>query len=48
FNKVAQMYSTIQTGASQGMQTLDHALQQLVQQGVVSMEEAGRRAGTKH
>ena len=46
-DKVAQMYSTIQTGASQGMQTLDHALQQLVQQGVVSMEEAGKRGGPR-
>ncbi|ABM61110.1 type IV pilus twitching motility protein PilT [Halorhodospira halophila] len=44
-DKVAQMYSTMQTAQSQGMQTLDHALQQLVQQGVVSMEEAGRRGG---
>ena len=43
-NKVAQMYSAIQTGQQFGMQTLDQCLQRLVQQGAVTLEEAQRRA----
>ena len=39
-DKVAQMYSSIQTGGSLGMQTLDAALSRLVKEGVVSLEEA--------
>lgn len=39
-DKVAQMYSAIQTGQQFGMQTLDQCLQQLVQQGVVTRMEA--------
>jgi twitching motility protein PilT len=35
-NKVAQMYSAIQTGASMGMQTLDQALKNLVNKGIIS------------
>lgn len=35
-NKVAQMYSAIQTGAGQGMTTLDQSLKQLVSQGVIT------------
>lgn len=35
-NKVAQMYSAIQTGAGQGMTTLDQSLKQLVLQGVIT------------
>ena len=35
-NKVAQMYSAIQTGASMGMQTLDQALKNLVAKGIIS------------
>jgi len=46
-NKVAQMYSAIQTGQQFGMQTLDQCLQRLVQQGAVSLEEARRRATNK-
>jgi twitching motility protein PilT len=38
--KVAQMYSSIQTGQKYGMQTLDQCLQDLVRKGVVGMEEA--------
>lgn len=45
--KVAQMYSAIQTGQSVGMQTLDQCLQDLVRRGVVSREEAGRRAANR-
>lgn len=39
-NKVAQMYSAIQTGAGQGMITLDQSLKKLVQQGVVTKQAA--------
>lgn len=46
-NKVAQMYSAIQTGQQLGMQTLDQCLQRLVQQGAVSSEEARRRSANK-
>jgi twitching motility protein PilT len=35
-NKVAQMYSAIQTGASLGMQTLDQGLKSLVNKGIIS------------
>ncbi|GAB3670465.1 type IV pilus twitching motility protein PilT [Salinisphaera aquimarina] len=45
--KVAQMYSSIQTGQSVGMQTLDQCLQDLVRRGVVNREEAGRRAANR-
>ena len=43
-DKVAQMYSTIQTGASQGMVTLDQALKNLVDQGIVHAEVARAKA----
>ncbi|MDN5939399.1 MAG: type IV pilus twitching motility protein PilT [Salinisphaera sp.] len=43
-NKVAQMYSSIQTGQAHGMQTLDQCLQDLVRQGVVSRDDARRAA----
>jgi len=43
-DKVAQMYSAIQTGQSAGMQTLDQNLQKLVQKGVVSLEDARKKA----
>jgi twitching motility protein PilT len=46
-NKVAQMYSAIQTGQSFGMQTLDQNLQDLVKRGVVSVGEARTRAQNK-
>jgi twitching motility protein PilT len=39
-NKVAQMYSAIQTGGSLGMQTLDQHLSKLVAGGVVNREVA--------
>jgi twitching motility protein PilT len=45
--KIAQMYSAIQTGQGQGMQTLDQCLQELVQKGVVSREEAKYKAQNK-
>ena len=43
-DKVAQMYSAIQTGQNVGMQTLDQNLKALLGQGVVSKEEAQRKA----
>jgi twitching motility protein PilT len=46
-DKVAQMYSAIQTGQGQGMQTLDQNLQELVQRGVVGKGEARMRAANK-
>jgi twitching motility protein PilT len=46
-NKVAQMYSAIQTGQQLGMQTLDQNLQDLVRRNVVSAAEARNRAMNK-
>jgi len=46
-NKIAQMYSAIQTGQGQGMQTLDQNLQKLVQEGKVSRQEARLKAANK-
>ena len=43
-DKIAQMYSAIQTGAQLGMQTLDQCLKTLIQKGVVSREEAKLKA----
>ena len=42
--KVAQMYSSIQTGNSAGMQTLDQNLTDLVQRNVISASEARSKA----
>ena len=42
--KVAQLYSTIQTGRSVGMQTLDQSLASLVQQGLIDAQEARAKA----
>ncbi len=46
-NKIAQMYSAIQTGQQHGMQTLDQCLQDLVRKGVVTKEEARNKATQK-
>jgi len=46
-NKIAQMYSAIQTGAQIGMQTLDQNLQDLVRRNLVSMGEARAKATNK-
>ena len=46
-NKVAQMYSSIQTGQALGMQTLDQCLTDLVRRNVVSSGEARARAANK-
>ena len=46
-NKIAQMYSAIQTGQQFGMQTLDQCLQQMVKKGSVSKAEARLKAQNK-
>ncbi|MDP1520854.1 type IV pilus twitching motility protein PilT [Porticoccus litoralis] len=43
-DKVAQMYSAIQTGASHGMQTMDQNLHRLVSQKVITTEVAKEKA----
>lgn len=43
-DKVAQMYSAIQTGQSTGMQTLDQNLKSLLASGIVAKDEAMRKA----
>ena len=45
--KVAQMYSSIQTGQSVGMQTLDQNLGELVKRNVISKEEGRAKAANK-
>ncbi len=46
-NKVAQMYSAIQTGRKDGMQTLDQHLMELVEKGIVSRQTARLKAVNK-
>lgn len=46
-DKVAQMYSSIQTGQGYGMQTLDQCLTDLVNKGVITRESARSRAMNK-
>jgi len=46
-NKIAQMYSTMQTGQQYGMQTLDHSLLELVRRNVVASAEARAKAANK-
>ena len=46
-NRIAQMYSAIQTGQQLGMRTLDQDLSALVRKGVVSREVARRAAVNK-
>ncbi len=43
-DKIAQMYSAIQTGQNVGMQTLDQNLKALLAQGVIAKDEAMRKA----
>ena len=43
-NKIAQMYSSIQTGKSLGMQTLDQNLTDLVRRNIISPAEARAKA----
>ena len=46
-DKVAQMYSAIQTSQNVGMQTLDQCLKVIKGKGLISKEEARRRAANK-
>jgi twitching motility protein PilT len=46
-NKIAQMYSAIQTGQQLGMQTLDQNLQDLLNKGLISKDEAMKKAANK-
>jgi len=43
-DKVAQMYSAIQTGQNMGMHTMDQYMEDLVSRGIVSRQEAARKA----
>ena len=43
-DKVAQMYSAIQTGSSVGMKTLDQCLKDLLQKGLITKEAAKSKA----
>ncbi len=43
-DKIAQMYSSIQTGQAFGMQTLDQHLEQLVKAGLITLETAASKA----
>jgi twitching motility protein PilT len=46
-NKVAQMYSAIQTGQQFGMQTLDQCMLDLIKRNAISADEARARAANK-
>jgi twitching motility protein PilT len=46
-NKVAQMYSSIQTGGNIGMQTLDQCLQDLVKRNIIAANVARNSAQNK-
>ena len=46
-DKVAQMYSAIQTGQAAGMQTMDQALKELVEKGIISRLDARSKAQNK-
>jgi twitching motility protein PilT len=46
-NKVAQMYSSLQTGQQFGMQTLDQALLELVKRNIISAPDARAKAANK-
>ncbi|MCB1819641.1 MAG: twitching motility protein PilT, partial [Gammaproteobacteria bacterium] len=46
-DKVAQMYSAIQTGQAHGMQTLDQAMQDMLRKGLISKQDATSRAVNK-
>jgi twitching motility protein PilT len=46
-NKVAQMYSMMQTGQKFGMQTLDQALEGFLEKGLITRETAREHATNK-
>lgn len=43
-DKVAQMYSAIQTGAQLGMKTLDQSLKELLGKNIITRESAQEKA----
>ena len=47
-DKIAQMYSSIQTGMSNGMQTMDQCLQNLVSRGMITKAAAMEKAVDKN
>jgi len=47
-DKIAQMYSAIQTGMSHGMQTMDQCLQNLVNRGLITKQDAMEKAVDKN
>ncbi|SEL67304.1 pilus retraction ATPase PilT [Colwellia chukchiensis] len=47
-DKIAQMYSAIQTGMSHGMQTMDQCLQNLVNRGLITKQDAMEKAQDKN
>lgn len=47
-DKIAQMYSAIQTGMSHGMQTMDQCLQNLVNRGLITNDHAREKAADKN
>ena len=46
-DKVAQMFSAIQTGQAHGMNTMDQALQDLLQKGLITKQDARQKAQNK-
>jgi twitching motility protein PilT len=46
-DKVAQMYSAIQTGQAHGMQTLDQCMQDMLRKGLITKQDARSRAVNK-
>ena len=46
-NKIAQMFSAIQTGQQIGMQTLDQNLQELISRGLITKDEARKKAANR-
>jgi twitching motility protein PilT len=47
-DKIAQMYSAIQTGMQHGMQTMDQCLQNLVNRGMITKKDAMEKAVDKN
>ena len=47
-DKIAQMYSAIQTGMQHGMQTMDQCLQNLVNRGLITKQDAMEKAVDKN
>jgi twitching motility protein PilT len=47
-DKIAQMYSAIQTGMQHGMQTMDQCLQNLVNRGIITKQDAMEKAVDKN